>query len=246
MAHDAPAGSIVAVHAAYPAALWHRDEQDRTPLDDVLKRFSNSRTCCYNIVRVLLRRTPERFVRSFFETPGELEALLGARTTAQAMGTAESLEGDDSLELCLDGLTALQVAVHLGIMTTFRWLLKQHAQHDVHLGPQDSTVRHGEPEHDNRRVVRMAQTSTNPDIKEWGKSYGRLFGRFDIDAGLKHVSDSCMVIFAKDVNRDSSLVALKFMRDEKAWRREQEHRTKFKLGSTGHIVQILDVWPDQS
>ena len=65
------------------------------------------------------------------------------------------------------------------------------------------------------------------EVWDWANTYGFFLGRFHIVGSSIHSSATCLVIFAFDLKHDKqnpAPVALKLMRNEKEWQREQEMR----------------------
>ena len=145
----------------------------------------------------------------------------------------------DPLDLC-GGWSALDLAIYLGYVGAFKWLLEQHKAGVTF--EQERHIRHGDPEHANRRAVLAARTSRDTEIKKWGDEYGRLLGRYEVASGAKHVSDTCVVIFAEDTQDCNAPVALKLMYDSAAWMREVGCREK--LSASDHVIAIRDKRPD--
>jgi len=257
MANKAPAECVLAVLTVNPGAVILKDAEGHSLLSRAIEYTAADRM---RVARGLLWHTsaaalnPED-VRPFFEPNAStdrprhasLQSLLDAPpTVVDRDGTGHpSHQG-----LCGDGgWSALEVAVHLGAESAFRWLLDQHTN-GVGPGQGRSTsaaaVGHGDPEHGDRVAVRSARTSANATIKAWGEAYGRFLGRYDIEEGdPKHVSSTCCVVFAKDlqaVGPSHERVVLKFMHDPEAFKRELDCR-KAGLKDSPAIISILDSYP---
>ena len=71
----------------------------------------------------------------------------------------------------------------------------------------------------------VKECRTNQKIREWAKTIGTLFGRYNIDPGPPfHKSSTCQVYFAKDVANENKPVVLKFMNNKDEFLREITHR----------------------
>ena len=98
----------------------------------------------------------------------------------------------------MEGWTALALAAKFARPGAFFWLLN-HKQAD--------------PERFGQLAVEQAKVSEDSDIKAWGHSYGRLFGRYTVEPGPSvHLSSSAKVQFAKDVAHEDCSVCLKWMK----------------------------------
>ena len=123
---------------------------------------------------------------------GRLRALLDATITWE--GASRLTPG----ELC-PGWTALMVAAALEAEEAFFWLLNQHAA--------DPSFVHGDPELLNRKAVDSAKASHTASILKWGQAWGRLLGRYEIEEGTpKHVSATCCLVFATDLEAATEIV----------------------------------------
>jgi serine/threonine protein kinase len=130
-------------------------------------------------------------------------------------------------ELC-PGWTALMVAAALDADAAFFWLLALRAS--------DPSFVHGDPELLGRKAVDAAKASHTASIVAWGRSYGHFLGRYVLDGDPKHVSPTCYVIFAKDLDAGGTAVALKFMCDLAAFQREVDCRAGLDSAT---VISIL-------
>ena len=82
---------------------------------------------------------------------------------------------------------------------------------------------------------------SSPELKQWGKEYGRFLRRYRVDDAPKHISETCFVVFATEAVEDADghqyeeAVALKFMHSEAAFRREIEKR---QTTLSNHVIPI--------
>ena len=90
---------------------------------------------------------------------------------------------------------------------------------------------YGNPDLFDGAAVNAALAEHNSKIQEWGRTYGRLLGRYKIAPSEKpkHVSQTCVVIFATELNNETGKeeeVVLKFMKNKQAYQREIDNRAK--------------------
>ena len=94
-------------------------------------------------------------------------------------------------------------------------------------------------QHDGRvTALKIAEGSSNPKLRDWAMSYGRLLSTYQLTGNKVHESATCFVIFATDLQ--DTPVALKFMKNKEEWQREIDTRTvndTTKLDST-HVLNI--------
>jgi len=235
MANNAPAEAILAVLQQHPAAAWEKDGAGRSTLYHAVFAPGSASAVDPGALRSLIAAQNE----AAFDT-GDLAALFKPADLGPAATIGDSCDDDDSGaqqprspgedfaqlravlavpvsraanvkaaelapgELC-PGWTALMVAVALDADAAFFWLLALRAS--------DPSFVHGDPELLGRKAVDAAKASHTASIVAWGRSYGHFLGRYVLDGDPKHVSPTCYVIFAKDLDAGGTAVALKFMRD---------------------------------
>ena len=90
--------------------------------------------------------------------------------------------------------------------------------------------------------ARLAIGSPSQELKHWAKTWGTFRGRYRLIGSHVHMSGTCLVIFAADLERSGILVALKLMHNRAEWLREQDMR-KLPSGhllDAQHVVQLID------
>ena len=76
-----------------------------------------------------------------------------------------------------------------------------------------------------RTAINIARTSDSAELREWGRTYGLFLGRYEVVGNPVHVSATCKVLFAKDMDsRSEQQVALKLMRDRDQFEKELNSR----------------------
>eukprot|EP00035_Acanthoeca_spectabilis_P028036 m.468936 g.468936 ORF g.468936 m.468936 type:complete len:1038 (-) comp27975_c0_seq1:34-3147(-) len=226
-------GAVAAVVLKCPAAAGVRDPNGNTALHHATLNPSVHPS----VVRILMCSEGEHFL------PGTLAPLFVPDSDPEftrlrkLLSTSEPVDAgcEDKLqagELC-KGWTALSLAAAVSDgWAALQWLLQQNAAGTI--GP------HGDPELLNRHAVAIAKMSRNKNIRAWGNRYGRLLQRYELSPGdPQHRSATCVVIFATDCFDDERQVALKFMSDESAFKREIQHRCTMGLTHGDPVIQVL-------
>ena len=88
-----------------------------------------------------------------------------------------------------------------------------------------------------------APQDTHPELKHWGSTFGLLLGKYRLELDPKHISQTCVVIFALMLGRlpedREQAVALKFMWDREAKDREVEQRQPFAKATRSPCVALV-------
>jgi serine/threonine protein kinase len=253
MENKAPADSLTIVFAANPKALMTHVKSGRSQLACGTKDKNTYQP--HDLIRTLMRYgykdsdfDPTDLKQRYFATTTKPELL--SKMDAEFKGTRQ--DGDTNnyqdllellqtqptdlsdllkqyspsfdvptlhpAELC-KGWTPLQIAASVGTAGSFFWLLQRFEK--------DPSFIYGDPTTLEAVAVTAARASHDKEIKLWGGKYGRLRGEYKVSTKPKHVSQTCVVIFATELNIDTGEeveVVLKFMPDEEAFQREIDNR----------------------
>ena len=289
IANNARAEVIVALLLQHPAAAWEKDQAGRSTLYHAVHKPGSGGAVAPGPLRSLIAAqnlndqatfdagdlaalfkpadlAPDAKIEDSGDdgdcdsgaqpgSPGEFEQFARLRAVlavpvSWATKVAEQLTPG---ELCR-GWTALMVAIDLEAVAAFVWLLGRHAS--------DPSFVHGDPELLGRKAVASAKASHTKSIEAWGRSYGHFLGRYVLDGAPKHVSPTCCVIFAKDLQAAESFVVIiagspdttkatfattEALFRDKTWIHDdatlKEFQTAVKAGTAFHNLKISSVKP---
>ena len=93
-----------------------------------------------------------------------------------------------------------------------------------------------------------APQDTHPELVHWGSTFGLLLGKYRLELDPKHISQTCVVIFALMLGRlpedREQAVALKFMWVDEAMDCEVEQRKPFAKITAKHLASASAKHPD--
>ena len=115
--------------------------------------------------------------------------------------------------------------------TTLAHIAAQHATRDNDYYYElvkvmvDAGVDVDAPNHYKQSILDMAKASANDRLQNWGKTYGKFLGRYELTGQPIHCSATCLVICAFDItHQEPKPVALKLMHNQAEYEREIKMR----------------------